>query len=68
VGNEQHHPGTPLHWDRSKSTDEGDAVKTPHGSWNIGYRRSSSFREGLLEIAFIAQREIENEQPELNII
>lgn len=26
VGNEQHHPGTPLHWDRSKSTDEADAL------------------------------------------
>lgn len=25
-GNEQHHPGTPLHWDRSKSTDEADAM------------------------------------------
>lgn len=25
-GNEQHHPGTPLHWDRSKSTDELDAL------------------------------------------
>jgi len=25
VGNEQHNPGTPLHWDRSKSTDEADA-------------------------------------------
>ncbi len=25
AGNEQHHPGTPLHWDRSKSTDEDDA-------------------------------------------
>lgn len=25
VGNEQHNPGTPLHWDRSKSKDEGDA-------------------------------------------
>jgi hypothetical protein len=24
-GNEQHHPGQPLHWDRSKSTDEADA-------------------------------------------
>ena len=24
-GNEQHNPNTPLHWDRSKSTDEGDA-------------------------------------------
>jgi hypothetical protein len=26
VGNEQHHPGQPLHWDRSKSTDEADAL------------------------------------------
>lgn len=24
-GNEQHNPGQPLHWDRSKSTDEADA-------------------------------------------
>lgn len=24
-GNDQHHPGTPLHWDKSKSTDEPDA-------------------------------------------
>jgi len=26
AGNEQHHPGEPLHWDRSKSTDELDAL------------------------------------------
>ena len=26
AGNEQHHPGEPLHWDRSKSTDEADAL------------------------------------------
>lgn len=26
AGNEQHHPGSPLHWDRSKSTDESDAL------------------------------------------
>ncbi len=26
VGNEQHHPGEPLWWDRSKSTDEADAL------------------------------------------
>ena len=26
VGNDQHNPGKPLHWDRSKSTDEGDAL------------------------------------------
>lgn len=26
VGNEQHNPGQPLHWDRSKSQDELDAL------------------------------------------
>lgn len=26
AGNEKHHPGTPLHWDQSKSTDEADAA------------------------------------------
>jgi hypothetical protein len=26
VGNEQHHPGAPLHWDKSKSTDEADSL------------------------------------------
>lgn len=26
VGNEQHNPGSPLHWDRAKSGDELDAL------------------------------------------
>lgn len=26
VGNDQHHPDKPLHWDKSKSTDEPDAL------------------------------------------
>lgn len=26
IGNEQHHKGEPLHWDRSKSTDQLDAA------------------------------------------
>lgn len=26
AGNEQHNPGSPLHWDRSKSGDEHDAL------------------------------------------
>lgn len=26
AGNEQHHPGEPLHWDRDKSADEEDAL------------------------------------------
>lgn len=26
IGNDQHHPGQPLHWDRSKSTDHHDCI------------------------------------------
>lgn len=26
IGNDQHNPGQPLHWDKSKSTDEADAL------------------------------------------
>ena len=26
VGNEQHNPGQPLHWDKNKSKDEADAL------------------------------------------
>ncbi len=26
IGNEQHHPGQPLHWDRSKSKDHADCL------------------------------------------
>ena len=26
IGNQQHNPGKPLHWDRSKSTGEADAL------------------------------------------
>lgn len=26
AGNEQHNPGQPLHWDRSKSTDHADCI------------------------------------------
>jgi hypothetical protein len=26
VGNQQHNPGQPLHWDRSKSTDQEDCL------------------------------------------
>ena len=38
AGNDQHHKGTPLHWDKSKSTDEPDALLrhlTDHASGEI---------------------------------
>lgn len=30
LGNEQHNPGKPLHWDKSKSTDHNDALLRHH--------------------------------------
>ena len=33
AGNDQHHPGTPLHWDRNKSTDELDALTSVKVAW-----------------------------------
>jgi hypothetical protein len=38
AGNDQHHKGKPLHWDRKKSTDELDALMRhliDHASGNI---------------------------------
>lgn len=63
IGNEQHNPGTPLHWDRSKSTDELDAL-TRHlidaGKFDTDGTRHSA------KIAWMAlaslQKEIENEK------
>lgn len=26
IGNEQHHPGQPLHWEKGKSTDHADCI------------------------------------------
>ena len=66
-GNEQHHPGTPLHWDRSKSTDELDAL-TRHliqaGTIDTdGVRHSAKVAWRALANL---QKEIENERTELN--
>lgn len=30
VGNDQHNPGQPMHWDRSKSTDHGNKLLRHH--------------------------------------
>lgn len=67
AGNEQHHPGTPLHWDRSKSTDELDAL-TRHliqaGTLDTdGIRHSAKVAWRALANL---QKEIENERAELN--
>jgi hypothetical protein len=63
VGNEQHHPGTPLHWDRSKSRDEADALIRHF------LQRGEKDSDGVSHTAKMAwralamlQKELENEQ------
>ena len=63
IGNEQHNPGTPLHWDRSKSGDELDAL-TRH-LLDAGTFDSDGVRHSA-KVAWRAlanlQKEIEKEQ------
>ena len=63
VGNNQHNPGTPLHWDRSKSGDELDAL-TRH-LLDAGTIDSDGVRHSA-KVAWRAlanlQKEIEEEQ------
>ena len=52
-GNDQHNPGQPLHWDRSKSGDEKDAMMRHiiDGDWvNVAWRAMANL-----------QKEIEND-------
>ena len=59
VGNEQHNPGQPLHWDRSKSGDELDAL-TRHLMDAGGFDS-----DGLRHSAKIAWRALANLEKEL---
>ena len=63
VGNEQHNPGEPLHWNKSKSTDEADCIVRHL------LERGKVDSDGLRHSAKVAwralallQREIENER------
>jgi hypothetical protein len=60
IGNEQHNPGQPLHWDKSKSTDEADALARhllDHGKVDTdGVRHSAKVAWRALALL---QREIE---------
>ena len=62
VGNVQHNPGQPLHWDRSKSTDEADALMRhfmERGTVDSdGVRHSAKVAWRALALL---QKEIENE-------
>lgn len=63
VGNAQHNPGQPLHWDKSKSTDEADALirhLIQRGSIDSdGMRHSAKVAWRALALL---QREIESEE------
>lgn len=62
VGNEQHNPGSPMHWDRTKSTDESDTLVRhlmQRGSLDIdGVRHSAKMAWRALALL---QKEIEAE-------
>lgn len=59
MGNQQHHPNEPLHWDRSKSTDELDAL-TRH-LMEVG----TTDNDGIKHSAKVAWRALANLQKEL---
>lgn len=63
VGNEQHNPGSPLHWDRTKSQDEADALMRhllEAGTIDTdGIRHSAKVAWRALALL---QKEIENEK------
>jgi hypothetical protein len=63
LGNEQHNPGTPLHWDRTKSQDEADAMMrhfVERGSLDTdGTRHSAKMAWRALALL---QKEIEDER------
>lgn len=62
-GNDQHNPGKPLHWDRSKSGDESDALMRhfiERGTLDTdGIRHSAKVAWRALALL---QKEIENER------
>ena len=59
VGNEQHNPGQPLHWDQSKSTDDSDALMRHF------IERSTLDSDGIRHSAKIAWRTLALLQKEL---
>lgn len=63
VGNEQHNPGQPLHWDRSKSQDEGDACArhlVDAGKFDTDGTRHSA--KAAWRALALLQKELEDEQ------
>jgi len=65
TGNDQHNPGQPLHWDRSKSTDEPDALMRHLTDHAKGITHDTDGHRHLAKVAWRAlallQKEIEND-------
>lgn len=65
VGNDQHNPGQPLHWDRSKSRDEYDACTRHLLDRAAGDEFDTDGQRHMAKVAWRAlaalQKEIENE-------
>ncbi len=68
IGNDQHNPGKPLHWDRSKSGDEADALMrhfVERGTIDTdGVRHSTKVAWRALALL---QKEIENERASIEV-
>lgn len=63
AGNNQHHPGMPLHWDRSKSGDEADTAMrhlAQSGTFDTDGKRHTA--KAAWRILALLQKEIEGEQ------
>ncbi len=60
IGNDQHHPDEPLHWDKSKSTDEMDALMR-HAAGCAGDPVARD-EDGVLEATKVAWRALANLQ------
>ena len=62
IGNQQHNPNKPLHWDRSKSTDEPDALMRHL----IDHAKGDVFdADGVRHLAKVAWRSLSLLQKEL---
>ena len=67
MGNDKHNPGEPLHWDRSKSTDELDALSRHLIDVAMGENNPEQKfdTDGALHSARVAWRALANLQKEL---
>ena len=60
AGNDQHNPGQPLHWDKSKSTDHGNCILRHQ------VQRGTRDKDGVLHSAKVAWRALAQLQIEMD--